>query len=180
VTAEIETTHPGTVTLEISNDDRVVARVTQPVSAGHSMLRAVGLIRDKWYEVRVKLAGASGVTASDVLPVHGARALTVRLVRTLLGRYQGRFEDSPGSYRLGRDCRRYSRWRVDCQIDATSGSGTTRYGPVGVASVTLGRTGIVLRRNYRWGRRGFRKHPRFDMFYGVRRLSPDYRGRWLD
>jgi hypothetical protein len=62
VTAEIETTQPGTVTLEISNDDRVVARVTQPVSAGHSMLRAVGLIRDKWYEVRVKLAGASGVT----------------------------------------------------------------------------------------------------------------------
>jgi hypothetical protein len=174
VTAVIETTRPGMGTLEIAQDDRVVARVTQPVAAGHSTLRAAGPIGEDWYDVRLRLEGADGATRRDEVPIHGARALDVQLVRGLLGRNQGRDVDSNTRYTLGRDCRQFGRRRVDCVVETSDGC------EVGVASVTLGRSGVVLRRDYRGVGRGrrypcarprFRRNPRFMASHGVRRLS---------
>jgi hypothetical protein len=181
VTAVIEATRPGIATLEIAQDERVVARVTQSVAAGHSTLRAVGPIRKDWYDVRLRLEGADGATTRDEVPIHGASALAVQLARSLLGRYQGREEDYDTRYTLGRDCRRFGRRRVDCVIETNGGC------KVGVASVTLGRSGVVLRRDYRsvvggrdypCARARFRRTPRFVASHGVRRLSRHRGGTW--
>jgi hypothetical protein len=172
VTAVIEATRPGVATLEVAQEERVIARVTQPVSGGHSTLRAVAPIREDWYDVRILLEGAAGTTARDEVAIHGAQALTVRLARRLLGRYQGRESDDDVFYRLGRDCRRFGARRVDCVIETDDGR------ILGVASVTLERSGVVLRRDYRWRRAGFRRHPRFIAWHGVQQLSRDDGGSW--
>ena len=172
VTAVVEATQPGMATLEVANEGRVVARVTQAVAAGHSTLRATGAIRSDWYDVRLRLDGADAAIARDEVPIHGAAALTVQLARAMLGRYQGSDEDPGTRYRLGGDCRRFGRRRVDCVVE------TNLRRAVGVASVTLGRSGVVLRRDYSWGRPGFRRNPRFIAAHGVRRLSGDHRVRW--
>jgi hypothetical protein len=96
----------------------------------------------------------------------------VRLARRLLGRYQGRESDDDVFYRLGRDCRRFGARRVDCVIETDDGR------ILGVASVTLERSGVVLRRDYRWRRAGFRRHPRFIAWHGVQQLSRDDGGSW--
>jgi len=171
VAAVIETTQPGTATLEIARDERIVARVSQQVAAGRSRLRATGPIRQDWYEVRLRLEGASGAIARDNVPIHGARALTVPLARRILGRYQGR-EHGYISYRLGRDCRRFGKRRVDCVVTREDRS------TVGVASVNLGRSGVVLRRGYEWERRGFRSRPRFNDSQGVWLLTRDDMINW--
>jgi hypothetical protein len=170
VTAVIEATKPGTATLEIARDDRIIARDTRPVAAGHATLHAVGPIRSDWYDVRLQLQGADGAIARDAVPIHGAPALTVRLARRLLWRRQG--SDDSGFYSLGRDCQRFGQRRVDCSITTDPGRN------IGVASITLERSGVVLRRHYLWGRSGFRRHPRFIASDGVQRLSRDDRGRW--
>jgi hypothetical protein len=87
VAVVIETTQPGTATLEIARDERIVARVSQQVAAGHSRLRAIGPIREDWYEVRLRLESANGAIARDHVPIHGAPALTVPLARRILGRF---------------------------------------------------------------------------------------------
>jgi hypothetical protein len=176
VTAVIETTQPGMATLEIAQPDRIIARVTKPVAAGHSTLRAFGPIGTDWYDVRLRLEGPNGATAHDEVAIHGARALTVRLARRLLGRNQGHASDEDIYYRLGRDCRRFGRRRVDCVITQTDDVG--KRSNVGVASVTLERTGILLRRHYPWGRRGFQRHPRFIADDGVQPLSRHHGGKW--
>jgi hypothetical protein len=174
VTAVVEATQPGLATLEIARRERVIARVNQTAPAGHFTLRAPGPIRADWYDLRLRLDGADGLTARDEIAIHGARALTIPLARALLGRRQGQESDDDVHYRLGRDCRRFGRRRVDCGITTTEGETN-----VGVASVTLGRTGVVLRRNYAWGRRGFRRHPRFIAGeHAVQRLSRHDGGRW--
>jgi hypothetical protein len=181
VKAVIETTQPGTATVEIVQEDRTIARVTQPVAAGHSTLRAVGPIRTDWYDVRLRLDAATGATARDEVPIHGAPALTVQLARGLLGRYQGREADSETRYRLGRDCRQFGPRRVDCMIE------TNHECKVGIASLTLERTGVVLRRDYhgvgrerhhQCARPHFQGKPRFIPSHGVRRLSRQDKGRW--
>ena len=175
VTAVIESTQPGTATLELVRRGRIVARVMRPVAAGHSTLRAVGPIRDAWYDLRLVLESAHGTTARDEVPVHGARALTVPRARRLLGRYQGNL-DGVVRYRLGEDCRRFGRRRVDCEI--RSGSEDCK----AVASVTLGRSGVVLRRHYRCRRPRFQRHPRFIAPFGVgvQRLSRFGGGLWAE
>lgn len=170
VTAVIEATQPGMATLEIARGKLIVARVRQPVPAGHSTMRAVGPVRKRWYDVRLRLEGPGGATARDDVPVHGARALTARLVRRLLGQRQG--IDDETRYTLGSDCRRFGKRRVDCEIDDAHGS------KVGIASVKLARSGVVLRRHYRWGQHGFRRHPRYLASDGVQPLSRRYRGLW--
>jgi hypothetical protein len=180
VTAPIETTQSGTATLEIADDQRVVARVTQAVGAGHSTLYAAGPIRDTWYDVRLKLEGATGRIARDRVPIHGARALTVQIARKILGRYQGPSGDTAARYRLGRHCLRFGQRRVDCQIDINERPGRSPRSLVGVASLTLERSGVVLRRDYDWSRRGFQLHPRFNDQAGLRRLSRGHGGKWLD
>jgi hypothetical protein len=172
VTAVAEATQPGMATLEVTHEDRVVARVTQPVAAGHTTLRATGAIGSDWYDVRFRLDGASAAIARDEVAIHGASALTVRLARAMLGRYQGRDEDSETRYRLGGDCRQFGTRRVDCVVE------TNLRRAVGVASVTLGRSGVVLRRDYSWGRPGFRRSPRFIAAHGVRQLSGNHGGKW--
>jgi hypothetical protein len=173
VTAVIETTQPGTATLEVVRGGRDVSRATQSVTAGHSTLRAAGPIRDEWYDVRIQLDGANGRTGGDELPVHGAQALGIPLARRILGRDQGQEPDMDVFYRLGRDCRQFGPRRVDCAIAST---GDERQSHVGVVSVNLARTGIVLRRHYAWGPQGFRARPRFTS--RARRLSRDDGGRW--
>lgn len=79
LTAVIEATQPGTATLELTRRRHVVARVTQPVPAGHSTLRVTGPIRERWYDARVLLQSGNGAIARDELPIHGARILTVPL-----------------------------------------------------------------------------------------------------
>jgi hypothetical protein len=177
VTAVIEATAPGIATLEIVRDGRIVASVTEPVMGGHSTLRALGPIRSDWYDVRLQLEGAERPTARDEVPIHGARALTLRLARGLLGRNQGRESDSETRYTLGRDCRRFGQRRADCVIETRAGC------PVGVASVTLRRSGVVLRRDYRRLDRPcapprFRRNPRFIGSHGLRRLSRNNGGTW--
>jgi hypothetical protein len=174
VSAVIETTQAGTATIEVLQRRTVVARVSRPVAAGHSTLRAVGRLRAEWYDVRLRLESATGVTARDRVPVHGARSLTVPLTRELLGRDQGSAEDDVAVYRLGDRCRRFGRRRVDCEIrDEDSCEG--------VASVSLGRTGVVLRRHYGCRRPRFRRNPRFITVgrgVGVQRLSRLDGGYW--
>jgi hypothetical protein len=172
VTAVAEATQAGSATLEVSNEAGVVARVTKPVASGHFTLRARGPIRSDWYDVVIRLGGATGATARDHVPIHGATGLTVRLAQAMLGRSQGREEDSATRYRLSGDCRRFGTGRVDCVVE------THERRIVGVASVTLERSGVVLRRDYRWSREGFRRNPRFITAHGVRRLSRDDGGTW--
>jgi hypothetical protein len=173
VTAVIETTQPGTATLEVVRGDHVVSRATRSVTAGHSTLRAAGPIRDEWYDVRIQLESANGRLGGDELPFHGAQALTIPLARRILGRDQGQEPDLDIFYRLGRDCRQFGPRRVDCAISST---GDERESHVGVVSVSLARTGIVLRRHYEWEPQGFQARPRFTS--RARRLSRDNGGRW--
>ena len=178
VTAVIEATQPGMAILEITRRERIIASVRQPVAAGHSTLRAVGPIRNRWYDVRVRLEGTGGATARDQVPIYGARTLTVPVTRTLLGGDQGADEISAT---LGRDCRAFGRRRVDCLIVGEGSSDCHPYAADesdGVASITLGRSGVVLRRDYRCGRPRFRLHPRFIASHGVQRLSRRYGGTW--
>lgn len=151
--------------------------MTQPVAAGHATLRAVGSIRARWYDARIRLENANGATASDQVPIHGARTLTVRLARRLLGRDAG-IGDVPVG--LGRDCRAFGRRRVDCLIVTEDETDCDRYTSDwsgGVASVTLERSGVVLRRDYGCGRqRRFRPRPRYVASHGAQRLSRRYGG----
>ena len=179
VAAVVETTQPGTATLEVTRRGRTVARDVRPVPAGHSTLRAIGPIRSNWYRVRLRLDGDNGRSAADEVPIHGARTLTVKLARQLLGFSQGQEADEDIYYRLGRACRQFGRRRADCVIAST---GDEQSSHAGVASLTLERTGIVFRRNYEWGPEGFQRHPRFIVGYrgehAVQRLSPGRGGRW--
>jgi hypothetical protein len=174
VEAVIETTQPGTATLEISDEGRVVARATQSVVAGHSTLRAAGHLRNDWYDAKIVLNGANGVNASDEVPIHGARALTVPLARNLLGSSQGKVGRS--AYWLGRDCRRYGRRRVDCQVVFKDPVRPRQDRALGFASLKLRRSGVIIRHEYESAR--FRRHPRFDTFSGVQRLSRGNGGKW--
>jgi hypothetical protein len=169
LTAVIQATRPGIATLEVVREERVIARVSQAVSAGHTALRAAGPIRPDWYDVRIALQGEDGAVTFDEVPVHGAPRLTTRLARKLLGRHQG-FAD-PGTYELG-DCHRFGKRRVDCAVTIDDGT------EAGVVSITLARTGVVLRRHYRWSHAGFRRKPRFNELDGVQRLSRRVKGEW--
>jgi hypothetical protein len=175
VTAVIETTQPGTATLEVLRRGRLVARSVQAVPAGHSTLRAHGVITPAWHRVRIRVRSPNGTRTHDAVPVHGARRLTVRLARHLLRHDQ---EADEGYYAyLGPRCRPFGPRRVDCAVRAAEYTlDTCAY----VASVTLERSGVVLRRQYECGSRQrarFRRHPRFDRFYGVIPLSPGYGGK---
>jgi hypothetical protein len=174
LTAIIETTQPGVATLKLLRRGRRVARVTQEVPAGHTTLRAVGPIEDRWYDVQLRLDGAGGTRAQDAVPVHGARALTVPLARRLLGRSQGSTEF--GTLKLGSKCRRFGRLRVDCIVRTADSPSSC----VGIASVRLAASGVVLRRNYECGRRRFKARPRFIASHGVQRLSRGDGGSWFD
>jgi hypothetical protein len=173
VSAVIETTQPGTATLTVLDRNRTVASVTRQVDPGHSRLRARGLIRSRWYVLQVRLDAVNGASAQDAVPIHGARRLTVPLVRVLLGRHQGNVDDVD-IYRLGQDCRQFGPRRVDCEIQSDRTC-------AGIASVTLYRTGIVLRRHYACGRPRFRRQPRFDTDgRPLQRLSRGVGGVWAD
>jgi hypothetical protein len=173
VSAVIETTQPGTATLTVVDRDRTVASVTQQVGQGHSTLRARGLIRSRWYELRLRLDADGGASADDGVPIHGARRLTVPLARALLGRRQGNVDDV-AIYRLGQDCKPFGTRRVDCEIQWDRRC-------AGIASLTLHRTGIVLRRHYSCGRPRFRRHPRFNVDgNALQRLSRGDGGVWDD
>jgi DNA-binding beta-propeller fold protein YncE len=177
VTAVIETTQAGTATIAVTRRQHVLARATVPVAAGHSTLRASGAIGKQWYRVRLRFQHAGAPTVHDNVPIYGAHTLPVGVARRLLGHYQGQAVDEDIKYWLGSDCRRFGPRRVDCAI-AKTGDETSHH--AGVASVTLEPTGIVLRRNYEWADRGFRRHP--DYITGepatVQRLSAGRGGRW--
>lgn len=177
VTVVIETTQPGKATIEVLRRRHLVGRVTTLVAAGHSTLRVAGSIRERWYRVRLRFEHAGAATVADEVPIHGARTLTVPLARRLLGRYQGHAVDADYKYGLGSDCSQFGQRRVDCAI-AAAGDVTSSH--VGVASVTLEPTGIVLRRNYAWSTRGFQQHPHYltDVKGTVLRLSAGHGGRW--
>jgi hypothetical protein len=179
VTAVIEATQPGIATFEIARGERTIAHVSQPVAAGHSTLRAVGSIRARWYDARIRLENANGATASDQIPIHGARTLSVRLARRLL-KHDAGIGEPP--VELGRDCRAFGKRRVDCLIVRKSATDCDRYSADesgGVASVTLERSGVVLRRDYPCGRhRRIRPRPRYLAAHGVQRLSSGWSGTW--
>jgi hypothetical protein len=108
----------------------------------------------------------------DGTVVAGNRRLYSRRVRC--GRSGSSRTQTVAFFRLGDDCRRFGRRRVDCEIRDEDSC-------IGVASVTLGRTGIVLRRHYRCGRPRFRREPRFlavGRGEGVQRLSRLDHGYW--
>jgi hypothetical protein len=173
VTATIETTQPGTATLDIRRQHTVVAHAERAVGAGHAALRAAGAIPRDWLEVRVRLRTARGVQVEDRVTVHGAHRLTRPLVRRMLGRDQGDRTDSD-HLSLGRRCRSFGARRMDCEVRRDE-DGIHECSDI--ASVTLARTGIVLRREYGC-RRGFRRRPQFLREYGVRTLGRHERGAW--
>jgi hypothetical protein len=83
---------------------------------------------------------------------------------------------------LGADCRAFGRRRVDCLIVPEGSSDCDRNRTDesgGVASITLERSGILLRRDYRCGRPRFRLHPQFIRSHGVQRLSRRFGGVWF-
>jgi hypothetical protein len=174
VTAVIETTQPGTATLDVLRGHRVVARVEQAVGAGHSTLTATGSIRPTWHLARLSFRGPDGVVVTDRVPIHGARRLTVALTRRILGRGQGRTDEEGSHLHLGPRCRQFGPRRVDCEI-------RLRTSCWDVASVTLHRTGVVLRREYPCasaGGVGFRRRPRYLASYGIRTLNRLDGGAW--
>jgi hypothetical protein len=175
VTAVIETTQPGTATLELVRRKRVVARVTAPVAAGHSTLRVPGAIREQWYRFRLRFEHGGAPAVRDEVPIHGARRLTTDLARRLLGHFQGQASDEDIFFWLSAECRRFGARRVDCVVTKT---GDEQSNHAGVASLTLEPTGIVLRRNYEWAGPGFRRHPGYIGERTVQRLSPGRGGRW--
>lgn len=177
VTAVIEATQPGTATLDVVRHGGAVAHAEAAVGPGLATLRAAGAIPGDWLEVRVGLRTAGGVQVEDTVTVHGARKLTRPLLRRMLGRDQGDRLDSD-HLSLGRRCHRFGARRIDCEVRRDE-DGIHECSDV--ASVTLGRTGIVLRREYACGNRDrarFRRHPHFLHAYGVRTLSRHEHGRW--
>jgi hypothetical protein len=87
-----------------------------------------------------------------------------------LGARRGRVP-APGTYELGK-CHQLAKRRVDCAVTIDGRTET------GVVSITLARTGIVLRRHYRWSDAGFRRRPHFNELYGIQRLSRREKGEW--
>jgi len=170
VTADIEVTQPGVAMLEIVRGKRVVARASRAVTAGHTTLRANGRIARGWHEARLQMQGPGATTASDAVPFHGARALTVALARRLLGPEQGETEES--RYRLGRRCQRFGSRRVDCEVRADGQC-------AGVVSLALGRSGVVMRRHYGCARPRFRRSPAFDPWDGIQRLARGESGTFI-
>ncbi len=113
----------------------------------------------------------------DERDVYVTPRLTIPLARRLLGSDQGG-DEGVVSF-LGRRCRAFGRWRVDCEVRTfvDGFGGPNRETCTYVASLTRRRDATLARREYRCGdtqRPIFRRHPRFSGGTGV--LAPGWPG----
>jgi hypothetical protein len=165
LTAIVETTQPGVVTLELRRSGRVIRLVRKRVDRGHATLRVAARPTGRFYALRATLQSNHGAAARDQVEVLSARELSVARAKKLL---QVPESDDPVEFFYRSDrCRPFGTRRVDCEIrdlhDDGSGAVTDRCDSIG--SATLRRSGIVLKREYACGDRRhgrFQPHPRWD------------------
>jgi hypothetical protein len=160
ITLSVDATQAGTATVRLRGPGRrVLSAAIGPIPAGLGTLRFDPGNRSGAHVIRIELRAGAGVATDDAALALGRR-LAPSLATDALDSAVG--DGDEGYYYGPYRCRRFSARRVDCEIAEQYLWPPRRVVCVSLATITLGRDGLLHRRNYRCPRDRrpvFRAHP---------------------